>query len=271
MGAIGDLSLPAVDILWEDLKLGAVPFPLEVRGHGDTAEERARIRNAVYGQLENRGLAEHGRPTAALESTLRLLAEPRIAIDLVAVRQLSDRAPIRALVGVRGRRAVCAVQQDLAITVHRVRENEIVGTIVDLLPANRSGPGQSVTLPAARLSAQPQPRVGRHRRADAGGGVLSTATRQTDHATERRFLDSVMERPVVRGGSFGMVLRDERGKLQRLPGIAFFDTDQGRYTTSMVRGPDGEDWTTLSPADNPRLAHRLTEMLVAALRTSSRS
>jgi ESX secretion-associated protein EspG len=266
MGAIGDLSLAAVDILWEDLELGAVPFPLEVRGHGDTVEERARIRAAVYDQLERRDLAWAGRAGAELANTLRLLASPKLTADLVALREMSDRQPIRAVVAVRGRRAVLAVQGELAVRVSAVRDSAIAAAIVGLLPPNRPGPGQSVTLPAAVLDERVAHRGGRHRRAESSGGVLSTATRQTQHATELRFLNMVMERPVVRAGSMGVTVRDEHGRLDRLPGFGFFDTDQGRYLTSFARGVDGVDWTTLSPADANRLTQRLTETMVAALR-----
>jgi len=266
MASVGELSLPAVDILWEDLRLGAVPFPLEVPGYGDTAEERARIRTAVYGQLESRGLAHGGRPTSGLANVLRLLAAPKISIDLVALARLEDPQPIRAVVAARGKNAVLAAQSRLAVTVSVLRETQIVGAIVNLLPPNRSGPGQSISLPASRLGAQPAPSAGRHRRAAPARGVLSTATRPADHATELRFLQAVLDRPLVRAGTIGVLLRDEHGKIQRLPGIGFFDTDQGRYTTTSLRGPDGEDWTTLSPTDNARLTHRLTETLVTALR-----
>jgi ESX secretion-associated protein EspG len=263
MGAIGDLSLPAVDILWEDLKLGGIPFPLELRSHGDTAEERGRIKAAVYTQLERRGLARSGWPVPELEETLTLLATPKISIDLVALADLADPVPLRAVVAARGKHAVLAIQRDLAITVSDVRETAIVGSIVELLPPNRSGPGQSVTLPSSMLAAEP-PRAGRHRAEP--GPLMQAATRESDLASELRFVDSIMERPTFCAGSIGIVLRDERGKHQRLPGIGFFDTDQGRYATSVVRGGDGEDWTTLSPADNARLAHRLAETLVEALR-----
>ena len=266
MGAIGDLSLPAVDVLWEDLKLGGVPFPLEVRGHGDTAEERGRIRAAVYSQLERRGLAEAGKATAELAGVLDLLSAPKISIDLVALKEMSDTQPIRAIVAARGKRAVLAVQRDLAIAVSRVRGTAIVGSIVDLLPTNRSGPGQSVTLPASVLAGRPAPTPGRHRRPEPDDGVLRAVTLRSEHQNELKFVDSVMERPTVRAGSIGIMLRDEQGKIQRLPGIGFFDTDQGRYATTVKRGSDGEDWTTLSPADNARLAHRLAETLVEALR-----
>jgi EspG family len=263
MGAVGDLSLPALDILWEDLKLGGIPFPLEVRSHGDTAEERGRIKAAVYAQLERRGLAKSGWPVPELEDTLTLLAAPKISIDLVALADLADPVPLRAVVAARGKHAVLAIQRDLAITLSEVRQTAIVGSIVELLPPNRSGPGQSVTVPSSMLAAEP-PRAGRHHRSEPTP-LLHAATRESDLASELRFVDSIMERPTFCAGSIGVVLRDERGKGQRLPGIGFFDTDQGRYATSVVRGGDGEDWTTLSPADNARLAHRLAETLVEAL------
>lgn len=265
MGAIGDLSLPAVDVLWEDLKLGRVPFPLEVGSYGDTGEERGRIKAAVYSQLERRELAEGGTATVELASVLRLLSTPKISIDLVALNDLSDTQPIRAVVAARGKRAVRAVQHDLAITLSRVRESAIVSSIVDLLPTNRSGPGQSVTLPGSMLAGRPAAATGRHRRQDSDEGVLRAVALQSEHHNELKFVDSVMERPTIRAGSIGIMLRDEQGKIQRLPGIGFFDTDQGRYTTTVTRGSDGEDWTTLSPADNARIAHRLAETLVEAL------
>jgi hypothetical protein len=251
--------------LWEDLNLGAIPFPLEVRSHGDTAEERGRIKAAVYTQLERRGLAESGEPTVELAGVLRLLAAPKISIDLVALKEMSDTQPIRAIVAARGKRAVLAVQRDLTIKVSRVRETAIVGSIVDLLSTNRSGPGQSVTLPASVLAGRPVPAPGRHRRPESDDGVLRAVTLRPEHHNELKFVDSVMERPTVSAGSIGIMLRDEQGKIQRLPGMGFFDTDQGRYATSVKRGSDGEDWTTLSPADNARLAHRLAETLVEAL------
>jgi hypothetical protein len=263
MGAIGDLSLPALDVLWEDLKLGRIPFPLEVGSYGDTVEERGRIRAAVYAQLERRGLAEGDTATAELASVLRLLSAPKISIDLVTLNELTDKLPIRAVVAARGKRAVLAVQGELAITVSRVRETAIVGSIVDLLPPNRSGPGQSVTLPGSMLAARPAAaKPGRHRRAESEGVLQAVSDQQ---ANELKFVDAILERPTIRAGSVGVLVRDEQGKIQRLPGIGFFDTDQGRYATTVTRGSDGEDWTTLSPADNARLAHRLAETLVEAL------
>jgi hypothetical protein len=186
----------------------------------------------------------------------------------VALLDLSDVQPVRAVVAARGKSAVLAVQRELSITLSSVRETAIVGSIVELLPNIRSGPGPSVTLPSALLSRRPLVRTGRHRRAEPDDGpvLLRAAPKQAVHHNELRYVDSIMERPTFAAGAIGVMLRDERGKMHRLPGIGFFDTDQGRYATTVRHEPGGEDWTTLSPADNSRLAHRLAETLVGALR-----
>lgn len=234
-----ELSLPAIDTLWEDLRLDTVPFPLEVRGFGDTMDERARIKAGVYAELERRGLARSGRPAPYLEDALHLLARPDVSVDLVA--QIDGSEALKAVAVARGRRALRAVQREHTVELTEVRDTAVVASIVDLLPASRPGPGRSVTLPASALRT---------------GGA---------YRAELQVVASIMERPIVRMGQLGAVVRDERG-LHRLPGIAWFETDQGRYASTVRRGADGEDWTTLFPADNARLSHRLSESVVAALR-----
>ena len=236
-----ELSLAAVDVLWEDLRLGALPFPLRVRGFGDTLDERADIRAGVYAELERRGLTRRGRPEPSLESVLGLLARPEVSVDLVARLEPGDQ-PVSAVGVAAGRRAVRAVQRGDAIELTEVRDTAVVAAVVELLPPNPPGPGRSVTLPAAALQAK----------------------RPGEHRGELRQIGSIMERPVLRVGQLGAMLRDERGGLRRLPGVAWFDTDQGRYATTVRRGSDGVDWTTLSPVDNGRLVHRLSEMLSGA-------
>jgi hypothetical protein len=257
MPALAALSLPAIDTLWDDLQLGDLPFPLEVRCHGDTIDERARIKAGVYADLERRGLVGSGSPARQLDDALHLLARPEVSIDLVALMDMADDKPLKAVTAARGRRAALAVQRTRAIELTEVRDTAIVASIVELLPASRPGPGRSITLPASAL------KPGAHRGAEPG--LLRTVTKETTNRPELKLIASILERPVLRAGQLGIMLRDQRGRQQRLPGIGWFDTDQGRYATIVKRGSDGEDWTTLSPVDNARLSHRLTETLVTAL------
>jgi len=242
-----ELSMPAVDVLWDDLRLGGVPFPLEVRGHGDTVDERARIKVGVYAELERRGLTSFGRPAPEVEDALRLLARPEVGVDLVGRLDPASDQPVKAVAVARGRRALRAVQREPGIVLTEVRDTAIIASIIELLPQSRPGPGRSVTVPASVL------RPG-------------SPHRRTVNPAELRLIASITERPLHRVGQLGIMLRDDRGGLRRLPGIGWFDTDQGRYATTVRRGGDGADWTTLSPVDNARLAHRLAEDLATALR-----
>lgn len=238
-----ELSVAALDILWEDLSLGRPPFPLEIPSHGDTAAIRARIRTAVYDDLARRDLADGTRPDDALVEKLRLLADPAAAVDLVALLDLTDSQPLRAVAAVRGRHGLVAVQRKLTVSLRGTREDLAIPALLRLLPHARAGSATSVTRPASTFA--------NAERLVHVGGVLSTATAPGPRPPGR----------VVRAGQLGVTSVDESGRRHRGPGLGWFDTDDGRYATTMTRGPDGADWVTVWPADNDRLAHRLTESL----------
>ena len=81
---IRELSLPALDALWEDLRLGSIPFPLEVRSHGETIEERLRIKAAVYSDLENRGLKPHVVLSAQDSDVIKTYVELGLGVGILA-------------------------------------------------------------------------------------------------------------------------------------------------------------------------------------------
>lgn len=251
MRILAELPIAAVDVLWADLELGAVPFPLEVRGRGDTVDDRARIRQAVYADLARRELAHTERPTQRLRDALRVLAAPEVSVDLVARADADGGKRVMAVVAVRGQQALRAVQRELTIELTEVRTTAIVPAIVELMPAGRPGPGRSVTLPVAAL---------------ASGGRPGRSPAGLAHRVELGLITSVVRRPVRRIGQLGVMVRNGDGAPRRLPGIAWFDTDQGRYASIVHPGGDGEDWTTLMPVDNARMAHRLADALASASR-----
>jgi hypothetical protein len=254
-----ELSLAALDMLWEDLRLGRIPFPLEVRNHGDTRDVRAGIKAAVYADLARRGLARDGRPDDGLVEDLRLLADPAVGVDLIALLDMADSQPVKALAAMRGRHGLVVVQGKLTVRLTRMRDTLAVGALVELLPATRAGAGNSITQTAKALRADPK----LHRRAQPGG-VLRKVAPVGAADTGLRAIAAIMEKPVLRAGQLGVVRADEDGKRRRLTGIAWFDTDDGRYATTMTRGRDGEDWVTLWPADNARLTHRLAEIIAGS-------
>jgi len=250
-----ELSLAAVDVLWTDLRLGHIPFPLQVRNHGDTLDDRARIRAAVYADLGRRGLARAERPADTLVEDLRLLADPTTIVDLVALLDMDDAEPLTALAATRGRHGILVVQGKRTLRLTRMRDILTTGALVDLLPATRAAVGNSITSPAAALRAD----AGRQRRAEPGS-VLRKVRSTAPADTRLRAIAAVMEKPVRRAGQLGVTRIDDAGRRHRLPGMPWFDTDDGRYATTLTSGSDGEEWVTLWPADNARLTHRLSEL-----------
>jgi hypothetical protein len=248
---ISELSLPALDALWEDLNLGAIPFPLEVRSHGETIEERSRIKAAVYADLESRGLARRHRAEPQLEDVLQLVARPTISIDAVAMLDMAAQDPVKAMVVAAGRQALLVVQRELMVSLTPIRETALASSIVSILPQVKSGPGVPVSLPVDAVN--------------RSGGRHSRPAHENKMNLQR--LEAIMKQPVLRAGQFGITIRDPHGRSNRLPGIGWFDTDAGRYMNVVREASDGESWLTLTPADSGRIAHRLSEELLKALQS----
>ncbi|MCP2163466.1 ESX secretion-associated protein EspG [Goodfellowiella coeruleoviolacea] len=260
MSVIAELSLPAFDVLWDDMELGAVPGFLQVRHHGETIAERARIKAAVYVDLERRGLVRRGRTEPDLGDALRLLAQHDIRLDAVALLDMAATDPINAVVVARGSYAVRAVQRERSITLDHLRDTGLATAITEVVPDNRPGTGRSVTMPVNDLKAGQrapvQPSGGFTEAVRASGG-----SRGQDEA---RALAEIMARPVLRTGQFGVTLKNPHGRVHQLPGVSWFDTEAGRYLNVISPGPNGQDWVTVAPADNARIAQRLGQLLATA-------
>lgn len=246
MNVIATLSPAAFDILWEDLRLGAVPYPLERRSHGETFEERARIRAAVHAELEHKGLARRGRAEPELEDALRLLASPQLRLEGIFLPDLKVDEPIKSVVVVRGPYAVRAVQRESTFVLDRVRDTALAASLVEVLPGNKPGAGRSVSMPADAVK-------------------KGTSTYQPELSPQvqiqLRELATIMEKPVVRTGQFSISRADDTGKLRPVGGVSWFDTEAGRYANLDGRGSGGQPWVTVAPADNSRLVQQLNQLL----------
>jgi EspG family len=255
------LSHAAADMLWEDLKLGSRPYPFDFPYLGQTFDERRGIRNAVYNDLESRGLANRGRVAPEVEEALNLLVHFDFSLNAIAsldARNVERQLLARA--GAHKETAALAVMDDRQIKVDLLRSAALVRTLVDLVPPNRPGPGQSITVAMPTSEPPPAPR-----RDDDFGNT--TFTRQmapkSSATTQTRALEAVFERPRLRAGQFGVTIRGRHGREQRAPQVAWFDNDQGRYMSQTRQGQDGRKWLTHAPADNGRIAAQLAQELNA--------
>ncbi|SER22271.1 EspG family protein [Lentzea xinjiangensis] len=242
MRRIAQLSLPAFDVLWEDLRAGGVPYPLDVRQHGDTLDERARIRAAVHADLERRGLARRGRPEPDLEDALNLVARPELRVIALCLPDMSQEKLVRACVVARGGYAVLVTQEDTTVTLNAVRPNEIATSLANAMPPGRPGPGRPVTVPGEAFENRQQE-----------GFRQAVRTAETDDV---RLAKRMLTGPAIGNGHF--LVQTGQGRAKRdLPPVTWIDTSQGRYANVPARA----GWFTISPADNAGLARHLGQVL----------
>ncbi|MEV6243759.1 ESX secretion-associated protein EspG [Lentzea sp. NPDC051838] len=242
MRQIAQLSLPAFEVLWEGLEAGSVPYPFDVTQHGETLDERARIKHAVHQDLERKGLARRGRPEPDLEDALNLLARPELRVIALCMPDLNQQTVIRASVVARGGYAVLVTQEDAGITLNLVQPNEIAASLANAMPKNRPGPGKLVTVPAQAFESRQQE-----------GFRQAVRTMENDDV---RIAKQMLTGPAIGNGHFLVQMGQGRTK-RDFPPVTWIDTKQGRYTNVETRS----GWFTISPADNMGLARHLGQVL----------
>ncbi|MGW6449398.1 ESX secretion-associated protein EspG [Lentzea sp. NPDC055074] len=253
------LSHAAADILWEDLRLGSRPYPFDFPYFGQSDDERRSIRNAVYTDLGDRGLARRGRVVGEVEEALTLLVRFEFGVNAIAMFDPDRDVQLLARGGAAGEQAVLAVLDDRMMKVDLIRAPQLIRSVVDLVPNERPGPGQSLSVPRP---VKAQPKRGRDEDYQSSSYMSSVRT-QSPAESQSRALEAISERPRLRVGQFGVEAKNRDGRQLRAPQVAWFDTDQGRYLTQKRKGADGQDWLVQAPADNARIAAQLASELSA--------
>ncbi|PSL58567.1 ESAT-6 protein secretion system EspG family protein [Saccharothrix carnea] len=241
-----------LDVLWDHLDLGRLPYPLDVPSLGDTEEERKRLREEV--------LAAYGEPDPRLVALLRLLGDHEVAVDAVAH---VDRA-VRAVAVSNGGRAALAVVDSGSIGVLEIRPTSLARSIVEVLPDGAAGPGSALSLRLETLNTAVALQNEQQDDDDddpwGGGGELDEreALQKAGLSREDATVVSELAASRVAGGQFGVTVgggyrRDRAGAL-----ITWFDTNQGRY---LMVHEDG--WLSLAPTDNDRIATRIASVLAS--------
>jgi hypothetical protein len=245
------LSPREFDVLWHELRLGRMPYPLDVPSEGETEQDRRVLHTKTLEELRQRGLADDHR----LEDYLRLLDDHVVSVDAVAGL---DRT-VRALAVSNGSKAVLAIIDDDQVGLLAIRETGIAREIVRVLPDGEPGPGTAVnvrveTLKQAVTIQEAEEQAGSD---DPWGG--SEDEMDDRHALQQAGLSAQDAKQFgelaanrVAGGQFGVTHGRERSGVV----INWFDTRQGRY---LMVNSDG--WLSLSPTDNDRIATRIDAVL----------
>jgi hypothetical protein len=251
------------DVLWERLGLGPTPVVLRLESPGRTHTERREIVARGWQALRERGLAG---PTGAHPELTRLfglLARPSVVLELRGrwgrtVRAMAAGAPdVGAL----------AVRQDATVTVQAC--GSLPTALLGVLPGSPAGPGRATTLPTDVLTAAlstvhggPVPGVARLG-ADGGlrAALVAGGVPTTDAGLLARMLSSTERR-----AQLVALTGDRWGGTTRAGGVlGVLDGPRGRYLLTRSTAEDGVEWTTVAPADDRRLRHRLGELLAGAV------
>lgn len=245
------------DVLWEHLRLGEMPLVVRVPSPGRTFEERARLEEQAWADLEARGLGRPVQVDPEIEHLFRLLARPDQEVD---GRGYVD-GGIRLIAASVGEDAVVAVLSDGHLTLRRASASDLPSAAVGILPGRPAGPGQSVTLRSEDFEAAANSAGGSQ--AGFHAALLARGVRADDADALAQMIKD------VRGtGNFGAAARDRLGRRQRAGRVvSFFDTDDGRYVQVRRESPDGNLWTTISPADSRRLVQQVEQLLAEIVRT----
>jgi hypothetical protein len=238
------VSASAFDILWTDLGHDRPPEPLGVRSVGGTDEERAEVRKAVYENLAERGLYDGSRLDPALAERLDLLATGEVFVACEALADMTASVPFRAVTAVRGRRGVLATQPEQTIGLDGITPAELCTAIVDVLPELDAGPGYGVSLPASEDPAS------------SARGEQSAAS-----AAQLQEVLAIQARPVYAAGQFSVSRRSAAGRVSRVGGLTWFDTDVGAYCATKTAGRGGVEWVNVTPVDSSRLADRIATLV----------
>lgn len=231
------LTPVALDFVWESLAAGEPPYPLDVRSHGATMDERRALRHRVWEDLRTQRMLDvDGRLSPDVADWLALLAHGTHSIDAV----LDDTAAVA--VGDATRALLATQTTDGGLTLRPIDPSALASSVVALLPRHPRGKEHSITIPVSELGSPRSP-------------------------MDREVLKSLAEQPKLRAGQLAANTRNPMGGRRRGPVLSWFDTTEGRYLTYSNKGRDGTDWITIAPADAATLRHRLTELLTTLTTT----
>lgn len=226
------LSVPAVDVLAEHLNLNVRQYPFEIP-RAANSPEHDRIAARAWEELDATGLVREGRPEPELEDALYLLCSAEVSIaasgllDVRAGQRLAARIVATGEVGVAGVMTQRGLQMDF------MAPDDLPRVSVSLLPDAPAGAGEPVTAPVEQGANS------------EGLREIAAATALTKH----------------RLGHFVVSSTGRRGKRARLPGLAWFDTDRGRYTLVGERDERAHEVLTCTPVDRDGLSEQIGALL----------
>lgn len=246
------------DFVWEGLAAGELPFPFQVRSHGEDDVERSHLRRQAAFELRQQGMTRGDDLDPELRDALTALVRNDYVLDSVWLPlEPAGMSPVRTIAARTGHRATLAVQLP-GDTEHTggdvlladIPSEAMVPAVVAELPPAPPGRHPALSVPVAQRN---QPRQD-----DYDGGVMVASQQGYDRASrERQAVEQLTQARHLRAGELGATFRDQQGRKVRSGVLRWFDNvDDGRYL--MLHEQDyGGQRVIVQPADANAIGQRL--------------
>ncbi|SDP01937.1 EspG family protein [Actinopolyspora xinjiangensis] len=232
------LSLPALDVLGEHLRLDVRRYPFEVPEVGESPAERKKLVQRVWGELETSGLAVDGRLEPEVADALYLMSSAEVSIAAAGLLDVRNGHRMAARAVATGEVGVVGVVTRRGLQLDFMAPEALPEACARLLPPAHPGAGRETSVATSPLR-------------NRDGRTASEIPSEVEEITRLH---------KYRIGHFVVAGTDRADGWVRMPTLAWFDTDRGRYT--MRHGGSGEDEVLIcSPADQRGVAARLDEQL----------
>lgn len=240
------------DYCWEIGRFDEKPFPLAVRSHGATLEERAVRRQQAVPHMNAAGVLTGEQLTPAFGDVLARIAKPGLWIEGICFPDENTTSPLRILSLAHENGAVLVVQSpgetdtlggDLQISL---LSEPFTAAAVQAMPPAPPGKRPRLAVPRSALA---PPKT--HGDEDFSEMDLMGSDSGRGNPAERTAtaVREILETAHFRDGQFTANLRDRNGKYQRSPVFTWFDLadPDGRYGLSDQLRPGNEPEIVVAP------------------------
>lgn len=264
------------DMCWEIGAFDEMPFPIAVRSHGATLEERAVLKQRAVPEMRTAGLLAGEHLAPRFHDVLAELAKPSLWIEGLWMPDETTESPARLLCVAGEDGAILLVQQpgeteqrggDLNITLHP-RTGLAAAAVQGMPPATR-GKQPRVAVPLDHVAPDPQARQDQNY---ADVELMRPAVTFQNRASKpARQLRNMLDQQHFRDGQFTASLRDQLGRTHRSSVLKWFDAFEpdGRYGMHQQHRAGNEQEIVLAPV-GPAEIGRALESRVAEVRAASR-
>ncbi|QUH05149.1 ESX secretion-associated protein EspG [Saccharopolyspora erythraea] len=258
------------DLCWEIGGFDEQPFPIAVRSHGQTLEERAVLKQRTLPELEAAGLMSGTALVPRFAGVLARIAKPGLWVEGLWMPDDTNPSPVRLLSVVAEAASILLVQApgeaeshggDLHISV--LQRTSVAAAVVQGMPATPPGHRPPVAVPVSAFAP-------RQDESYENVDLMDSSTPARQQPGER-VLREMVDAQHFRDGQFTANLRDRMGRTHRSRPLKWFDAFEplGRYGFTQRHRSGSEPELVVAPLGPAEVVTGL-ENRVAEVRGAAR-